>query len=269
MNELIKNRILILIQWSTVLLLLGKGLLHFSSSMPYDLVFENGKILSQIFGFLLLVFSIIAVFVPLIAKKIGFKWLYLFFIPSGILFVNSFCSLVKSNYYPEQMVEHALQITLPLILIYTFISQLKNIKQFTLILHITIALTFIGHGCFALGVHILPDHFIEMTSNSLYMTVEQSTTFLFIIGLLDVLLSIALFVPTLRKNVIWYFVIWGLLTSIARTWYVLGDGITLDLMLVNLPKTIYRLPHGLIPLALVWIYPTFQKRRNLESVLIV
>jgi hypothetical protein len=47
-----------------------------------------------------------------------------------------------------------------------------------------------------------------------------------------------------------YATIWGLLTALARTVYLLDMGINETAVLQGLPETIYRFSHFLLPLAL-------------------
>jgi hypothetical protein len=118
---------------------------------------------------------------------------------------------------------------------------------------VLVGLTVIGHAIFALGVHYVPGNFIEMTSRSLGINGETSIDFLYLLGWMDVIFAVLAFIPTFRKFALVYLILWGLLTSFARIYYVLGDGITAEWLLVNLPNTIYRLPHGLIPILMLFL----------------
>ena len=235
------------------LLLIGRGVLHYTSPQPYPLLFGENEQLVLVFGSLLVVFGLLAL-LPNGLLRYG-NWMYLFSIPTIILIIQSVASYVSAGFVPEQFVEHTLQMALPLILIYVCKSNGVTSISLYYLLAVLVGLTFIGHAFFALGVHYVPGHFIEMTSRSLGMNSESSIYFLYFVGWMDVIFAVLAFVPALRKFALGYLIIWGLLTSLARIYYVLGDGVTAEWLLVNLPNTIYRLPHGLIPilmLLLVW-----------------
>lgn len=256
----VSKNILLLVKVSTIVLLIGKGFLHFTSDQPYSFVFSNANSVQLVFGFILMSFGV-AAFVPMALLKKS-KIIYFFVIPSLIIFVHTYCSFIAAQSVIEQLVEHTLQIALPVLYIYCNTTKKIKFVQLNNALAVLVGLTFIGHGIFALGVHYLPEHFIVMTNQSLNLEDFQSSRFLFVIGILDIVLSILVFIPKVRQVAVWYLIIWGILTSLARTYYVLGDGLTMELLLVNLPNTLYRLPHGLIPIIMLLIIVKLEKRNS-------
>ena len=256
----VDNKINLLVKWSTFLLLIGKGFLHFTSDQPYSYLFDNDIYGINTFGILL----ILTAFLCLLERK---NWTakptnILLVISTIIIFLHSYGTFIKAGFVPEQLIEHCLQITLPLLYLIFYNSYLITQKSLFTLLGIIVGLTFIGHGMYALGVHYVPENFLLMTSNSLHFTNENSKIFLFVIGILDLVFSILLFIPKYSHFSIWYLIIWGLLTSLARIYYVLNLGITTEWLTINLPNTIYRLPHGLIPIA---IYLLLSKMKDEKS----
>jgi hypothetical protein len=257
METKVSREIVMLIRISTAILLLGKGFLHFTTDQPYHFIFENDEIVKYCFGGALLVLGVLT-FLPMsLLRKT--KLIYVFSAASVIIFIHTYGSYIAASSVPEQIIEHALQISLPLMFIY--FSTVKAIKFIRLnnLLCVTVGLTFIGHGIYALGIHYLPGNFVVMTNECLNFESAQSGNFLFVIGILDIVLSVLVFIPKIRQYAVWYLIIWGLLTSIARTYYVLEDGFTYELLMVNLPNTLYRLPHGLVPIAILLIVARMER----------
>lgn len=230
------------------LLLSGKAILNFSQEMPYAYFTKNVSEISIIFGLILTLFALFSLLPNKLLKNSNCT--YLFIIPTIIFILQSIGSLIKAKYVPEQIIEHTLQIMLPIILIYIAKFQATNTNLFHLLATAT-AMTFIGHGLFAIGWHYVPGNFIEMTTRSLKLNPRSVLNFLRTVGWLDLIAAILIFLPITRKYTVWYLIIWGILTSLARTYYVLEEPLTKEFFLTNIPNTIYRLPHGFIPI-LMW-----------------
>lgn len=253
-----------LLAFSTAFLLLGKGILHFTSDQPYSLLFVNASLIDIIFGSILIICGLMVLIPAKVLRKSNV--IYLISLSSILLLIQSYCTFITASYVPEQIIEHTLQIALPIIFIYRNVIQSIRINRLNTILCFCVSLTFIGHGIFALGVHYLPDQFVELTMQWLPFDLSQSERFLFVIGLLDIIFALLIFVPGFRINAIWYLIVWGLLTSIARTYFSFEDGITLDLFTQKLPNTIYRLPHGLIPIVILINFRKMDQNKKMELI---
>lgn len=232
------------------MLLGGRAVLHFSTDVPYDQLFGQDNALTIVFGVILIAFTFLSVLPNTVLRRS--KIVYAFVVPSVILLFQTLGSFVKAGYVPEQIIEHALQIMLPLLLI--FVSKVNyQLKQLYYPLAICTGLTFVGHGLYAIGIHFVPENFIEMTMNSLLISKENATQFLQIMGWLDLICVAGAFIPFVRRYVGWYLIVWGILTAMARVYFVLNLGITADLFLVNFPNMVYRLPHGIVPVLMLII----------------
>ena len=260
--ELMRDRVVQIIKWCVFLLLTAKGILHFTTSQPYEFLFGETNLIEKLFGIVLILFGLIALLPHGLWKKT--KWIYLFTIPSLILIVQSAASYIKAGSVIEQIVEHSLQMMLPLV--FMFIMSANNYRERRLfnLLAVLVGLTFVGHALYAIGLHYVPENFIEMTMKSLHLTKNQALKFLFIIGWLDIVFALLAFIPFVRKYTIWYLIIWGFLTSIARTYYVLGDEFSSDLLFINLPNTIYRLPHGVVPVLMLILAKKIDVRKTIS-----
>lgn len=235
------------------LLLVGKGLAILSGENRYHLI-SNYPFLWEIITGIFLVFL---GGVSLLPRRIEYqsKLYFLFPLASGSLFLHSYLKFIEVGHLPEQLIEHSLQFFLPIFWFFTVRnSETVNNDKWIFSLKIALALTFVGHGIFAVGWNGVPSHFVAMTTQILPMDVASAKLFLFFIGVFDFLAAIALFVPSklARKTAVFYLITWGIITSLARVFSAYGNVPSEVLIWNSLPNTLYRLPHGLIVLMLIF-----------------
>lgn len=159
--------------------------------------------------------------------------------------------LMKEQFYRlGQFFEYSLQFGVPIILVYykrTFIQQ-----HLDLILKILIAIVFVAHAMYAIGYYPVSGYFLDMTINILGFSESTAQMFLLVAGILDILTAILIFVPRVAKYALYYMVVWGFLTAMARLVSGINFDFFWDSVHANLYQMIYRLPHGLIPLMVVF-----------------
>ncbi|NNC45600.1 MAG: hypothetical protein HKN99_06940 [Winogradskyella sp.] len=195
-------------------------------------------------------FAIVSV-VCLFWDKIKFRLVKRYILGAALfmMFILGICIIKDRSYDVLPFFELSMQFAAPLLLFVFSDLALLNSKKVVLFLKITIALTFIPHGIYAMGVLFVPGHFIDMTIKILNVNEDQATLFLFVVGFLDVLLSLLLFVPKISKYVLYYMIFWGFITAFARV----ASGFSINFVWSSLHNvmylTVYRLAHGLIPLA--------------------
>lgn len=175
---------------------------------------------------------------------------YGLFALSGIFLLLGGLKFISSGYQIPQLVELTLQIFTPALLAFAILTE--NKERLYAFFRLAIALTFLGHGWYALGfVYGQPSHFVEMTVNSLGfmgMTAELAPGFLLIAGIMDMLVAIGMFFPSLYKVSAGYAAIWGFLTSAARiAAYVRFGSEFWQLFARYLPEFLIRVPHFSIP----------------------
>ena len=213
---------------------------EYATSTVQDTVIQTGKV---IFG---LFYSVCAVLCFFIHEKR--KWIGKVFLTASF-----FLTVLALLYYKEkffhlgQLLEYAAQIATP-ILLYLFVYTRATHKQLLLFGKIAIALTFICHGLYAVGYYPQPGNFVDMVIRGFFMDEPAAKIFLITVGVLDMLAGVAIFVPVIWRSFIWYALVWGLLTALARVttnfymdfpWQSLNQWI---------PEMLYRIPHGLLPL---------------------
>ncbi|MDH4474091.1 MAG: hypothetical protein QE487_15895 [Fluviicola sp.] len=254
-----------LLNISLFLLLFFKGIVILFNPHHFNLLFANGQLAQIIVGSILILSSLI----PLIPRKLSIKLkLHFIYVLSFLaLFIHTLTTFIDAKYVPEQFIEHALQLFLPIIALSFLLSRRQNLSNYTIPMKMLVALTFIGHGIYALGVHYVPDNFISMSGNILEINQRQSIAFLFTVGLLDLLFSITMFIKPLEKISLYYMFIWGALTSVARLWYGFDTHATFTEIIVNyLPNTLYRAPHAIIPLILLIQFHNKQHKSSVKLI---
>ncbi len=148
-----------------------------------------------------------------------------------------------------QFFEYSLQFLSPLFLLSYLKYGLQ--KSWLLFLKIGIALTFISHGLYALGFYPVPGNFVTMTIKIFHCSDAMAKVFLQVVGILDIIFSLGLFFnKSIYRLSIWYCIIWGFLTALARivaNVEIAAFGSTMHQWAY---ETVYRIPHFVIPLIL-------------------
>ncbi|WP_367389435.1 hypothetical protein [Lewinella sp. LCG006] len=149
--------------------------------------------------------------------------------------------------------ELSLQWFSPFLLLFLF-SKYYSDHRFHLSIRITIALTFIGHGLYAWGYYPVPGHFQQMMISGFGVTNSQALGMLKVAGFLDFLAAACLFIPVKKwaHAGLYYIIIWGFLTAMARLWSNLELNSMSNLIAFWLSETTVRFVHFLVPLALLF-----------------
>jgi hypothetical protein len=210
-------------------------------------------------------------FIDTLGASIGAFWIFcavmVLFIKEtwkfgkGLLYLGAFSFsilallLFKDKFWQVgQFFEYAIQVTAPLVLAHV-IYKGQNTPRFRMTLKVIIAITFVAHGLYACAYYPQPSVWIGWCMDVLPFKEDQTAKhFLIIMGVLDFLAAALLFVPFKKVSslAIWYCIIWGVLTSLAR----LVGNFYIEMFWESLHQhayeAFYRLVHGGIPLFLWW-----------------
>lgn len=194
-------------------------------------------------------------------------WGKVLLVGAGSLFFLAFLYYKSKNYQVPQFFEYMVQCSAPIFL-YLFIFQGFQ-EKFILWMKIAIAFTFTCHGLYALGWGVpRSGHFVDMVISILHVKEATAITFLNAAGILDIVVSIGIFLPRGVQIFLAYAALWGFATAIARIW----AHVEFDFLWAGLnqwtPEMVYRLPHGLIPLVafgLVGLTPSESERESSEN----
>jgi len=162
------------------------------------------------------------------------------------------------------LMEHGVQIGVPLIFI---LSKEENFRNYLIGLKIALALTFIGHSFFAIGIFPIPGDYIQMTINILHIEEVQAISFLKVIGILDLIASILLFVkikPLYQVSLV-YLILWGFLTALARIVGHYHTELGISSIKEYWHETLLRLPHGLLPFGIFFFQTKNEKLNHFET----
>ena len=172
------------------------------------------------FASAILIFGGMLCLLPKSILKFG-KVRYLFLLPLASLVYYNAVKFEQSGYVFEQIVEHSLQLFIPIALIWTLGE--KRFRSILMeFLKITLSLTFIGHACFAVGVHYVPSNFLEMTMSIFSCSETTALNFLMLAGILDVLAAIALYSEPTKKLGFGLYGGMGIVNSICETGFSFG-----------------------------------------------
>ncbi|WP_299664706.1 hypothetical protein [uncultured Polaribacter sp.] len=186
-----------------------------------------------------------------------------------LLVLLGICSAIDKRNDIFQFFEMILQFSAPLALL--LIKDVENVDKKRIILwfKIAVALTFLPHGLYALGAIYVPGNFIDMTIAILSVTETTAKQFLLIVGLLDIILSIVIFFPNkIDKYLLMYLAFWGFATAFARIVAGFDSNFPANSIHELSYLTIYRLPHGIIPLCILLLIKNNQNKtiNNLKTV---
>ena len=158
-------------------------------------------------------------------------------------------------------IEHALQVITPISLLLYRSKSITNSRWIGFVL-IASAMTFLGHGLYAMGFHPVPLSFQVMTMKLLFASQETALLFLSVVGWLDILVAVTVFIPKLRTVSLLYLVAWGGLTALAR----IASHVGLEQPYFGfdpwLAETLVRTPHWLLPLLTLFLWKRLREGRG-------
>ncbi len=188
------------------------------------------------------------------------RWRNLALLGGGFFVFLMALAQIKGSFPPwAQAMELAIQVSLPFLLFATARFGLK--LNWRVGFQLAVAATFIGHGLFAAHVLPTPGNFLNMTMAILGVDESGARQFLLIMGVADFIAAALLLAGGVLGRVgAWYCVLWGLATALARLVAHWDMGPVGYVVHQWLPETVFRLPHGLVPLALAfWLGFRFRR----------
>lgn len=182
------------------------------------------------------------------------KWLRIpIYIGTALLILLAFLYWKDKYYALGQLFEYSIQIATPLIFVYAVLEG-KNSLRFQTALKAIIAIAFVCHGLYAVGYYPVPGDWVQWCLDVFRLPTESSAySFLQIMGILDFLAAVLLFFRPTFSVAVWYCIIWGIMTALARV----VANFYWDAPFYSLHQwgyeTVFRLAHGGLPIFLWWI----------------
>lgn len=205
-------------------------------------------------------FLITAVFLIFYERVPKLKWLI--WLASFFLLLHYFGLLYHKNLVQYGIFfEHAAQFAIPWCFLFFADGKKKRAMWWAVI---ATSVTFFSHGLYAMGYYPQPGHFADMMITGLGMTEDIARTTLTWIGYLDIVFAgLVLITPfsyeskglkvILTVN-IWYAIVWGGLTALARVYTSYTQGMFAHWMDQHLFQTVVRAPHFILPLVIALFY---------------
>ncbi|MEL7118661.1 MAG: hypothetical protein AAFO07_04450 [Bacteroidota bacterium] len=273
-----------LLQWATALFFLGRAILFWFWGAPYRTFFWDEPLLGNAIETLgmswgaylsnvatdnninLLVNTQAVIFLlaslsTFFYKKLPARLTHpLIFLAAIQMFLLALLLWKEKFGVIAQLFEYTLQIFVPILFLYWKKDSWK--KSIYWITAAAIALTFTAHGLYAMGIFKTPGHFIGMTISILGINEDKAYTFLWLAGVLDLILAIGIFFKP--KPAIWallYAMFWGFLTTLARIVAHWNWNDLYHSFLLWVPESMIRTPHFLVPTALaLYLYKQYFKK---------
>lgn len=221
----------------------------------HDYARHSGPWLDRLFQVLGIVFMLSAA-LPWLrwARAAGWLWL-----PAVILVLDALGRWIGAGYTIGMAIEQSLQIAAPIVL-WLSLRHPNRERLWLAIVLAAAALTFIGHGLYAAGIHPVPLSYQTMTMDILGIGQEPTLVLLKIAGWLDFFAALALLLRPLRFAALLHMVAWGGLTALARVAAHFDTELSLMGLDPWLAETLVRTPHWLLPLLACFLIRTRRSR---------
>ena len=195
-------------------------------------------------GIILMVLAIVP-WLPFKATKWRrVRWLL---VPATLILVlDSVARWVDMEFDFGMAIEHLLQMLAPIALLIAT-GQKERKKLWIGLVTVGVALTFVGHGLYAVGFHPVPLSYQTMTMKLLRCEQDFAMVFLQVVGWLDFVAAACLVFRPLRSVGLIYMVGWGLATALARVF----SHLSLAGLDPWMAETLVRTSHWLLPLILL------------------
>ena len=184
-------------------------------------------------------------------------------ISTGVFFMAllAFASFKVRFYQIGEWFEFGTQVASPILLI-LFVKKKISVKKLIFIAKIAIAITFIGHGFYAFGYYPQPGGYVDMVINITGFSEDFVRPFLKVMGFMDFVVALLLFIPKTARPALIYCIVWGLLTAFARVVSYFNLDFPFTTLHQWLYQTVFRLSHGLLPLWVLCLISTKKIKSN-------
>ena len=202
--------------------------------------------MTRILGGILIFCAIVAA----LSSRLPRRWGAALYVGAGIVSTVAVMTFLERTFEFAMLMEFAAQISAP-ILLYSLIHGRMSPDRLAFWMKAAIALTFAGHGFYALGIYPVPAQFIDMIIGVLGTNETQARALLQFAGAMDLIIAVAIFVPSLQTPALTYAVVWGLLTTSARPLAHIDAGSGFESVIYWMAQALYRFPHAGLPLCIL------------------
>lgn len=174
---------------------------------------------------------------------------------TGLLWFLFFLYFKEMFWSWGQLFEYASQAVAPIFL-YSMYRYGLNTPAYRFGLQLTIATTFFCHGLYAYGYYPQPAVWVDWCIYVFFMSEDTARLFLWWVGVFDMLKLVIIFIPfkPLQWLLLWYCLVWGFMTALARVVSTFSPELPIDTLFQYTPEMLFRLVHGGLPLLLWWAW---------------
>ncbi len=254
----LKERRQVLLHWCQLMTFCifvawGWKLLFFGAFLD-ELFGENefSDALSKFFGFILILSS----FGSFGIKKPNWFADWLLAIGVFILFLIMVAHFKAWNYNIGMPFRFGVQFAIPFALWSMINGRLIFKEQW---LKVLLAVTFLGHSLYAIGIYEIETSYINMVTFAFNLEGDDTAVSVVVLmGALNIIMGLLLFVPQISKIALYYFLIWGVFVAVMRFVSFFDSHNFLLSLHEYLYKTIGRLPQG----GIAWLILLLEDQKN-------
>ena len=180
---------------------------------------------------------------------------------SCLLTVLSYAKYIAAQCQLPMFIEHGGQMLSPVVLVLALTVGVRH-RVTVVMVCIGVAMTFAGHGSYAVGAWPTPPTFYAMTTVVLGVPYETAKTLLLAAGILDFLVCFAVLVPMIRRWAMLYAAVWGLLTALARPMAGMSSSLIYWGADQFVHETVLRTPHFMMPLYLFLVWSSSDEQES-------
>jgi hypothetical protein len=220
---------------------------EYVSSVEWDRRIQNIVRYLGVFYFLCTIYCVLCFFMnDRRSRVILLSGAFALFALSVLYYLDKFMRI-------GELMEYSAQWMSPIFL-FLLLNKSTSIQNVGLLMRVSVALTFTGHALYAMGIYPVPGNYVDMMIIALDISQETAMKFLWVAGLLDIVVSILILLPYTHRYAALYAFAWGGLTAFARIWVNFDPSFTSESAIQWGPEFLVRIPHALIPLA-IWFFP--------------
>jgi hypothetical protein len=176
-------------------------------------------------------------------------------------FLMVICYTKDNFFHIGQFFEYTMQLGVPLLLL---LGNTLPPNRYDFLLKISCALVFSCHGLYAIGYYPTPVSFVSMTMNGFAMSELTAKQCLYVVGIIDIIASVSLFFPKVQRIGLIYMIFWGVLTTFARFYANMHEGIFFTVVEQYWYQVLYRFVHFLVPVGILYHQRFLQHKNSMD-----
>lgn len=239
-----KPQLFRIVTFCNFLMLTWTGLLHFTSGISYNPLFETGENMTLVFGFFLMVVGLISLFPLNYLRTGGLKSLYL--ISTLMLILHAINDMIATNNSIEILLLHSMEVLLPFSVFLHLNNEGKK-RNWKEIFYFGLFFTLVGQSISLIGLRRNEGlgywfqsnfHFSENWTNALAIG----------IGALTIIFTLLLFIAQTRVLSFWYITLYCVIFGLSILGIRSMESEMMTFFTVDLSMLLAKAPLMVLPL---------------------